>query len=116
MLGLGDIVVPGIFVAFCLRFDYFLAQQRSKAVGSSSSVTPLVPKVKAYYPKPYFHACMVAYIVGLITTITVMHVFRSAQPALLYLSPACGLTVWACALYRGEVKEVCKCLLWKWLS
>lgn len=113
MLGLGDIVVPGIFVAFCLRFDYYLAQQYSKPVSSSSSITPLIPKINAYYPKPYFHACLVAYVFGLMTTITVMHVFRSAQPALLYLSPACGLTVWAVALYRGEVKEV-RTLLAHW--
>jgi hypothetical protein len=37
------------------------------------------------YPKPYFNAALSAYILGLGTTMTVMHVFHAAQPALLYL-------------------------------
>jgi len=31
-----------------------------------------------------------------------MHTFRAAQPALLYLSPACIVSVMLCALVRGE--------------
>jgi minor histocompatibility antigen H13 len=33
-----------------------------------------------------------------------MHQFRAAQPALLYLSPACILSVTFTALLRGELK------------
>lgn len=43
---------------------------------------------------------------GLATTITVMHVFKAAQPALLYLSPACILAVLLVAVVRGELAEV----------
>lgn len=39
----------------------------------------------------------------------VMHVFQAAQPALLYLSPACILAVLGTALRRGEVGQV-----WAW--
>jgi minor histocompatibility antigen H13 len=39
----------------------------------------------------------------------VMHVFQAAQPALLYLSPACILAVLGTALRRGEVAQV-----WAW--
>ena len=37
------------------------------------------------------HRCLlfVAYIGGLATTIFVMHVYKHAQPAILYLVPAC---------------------------
>lgn len=35
-----------------------------------------------------------------------MHTFRAAQPALLYLSPACILSVSLCALVKGEWGEV----------
>lgn len=35
-----------------------------------------------------------------------MHTFRAAQPALLYLSPACILSVSLCAVVRGEWGEV----------
>lgn len=33
---------------------------------------------------------LVAYVLGLVTTVVVMHRFKAAQPALLYLSPACS--------------------------
>ena len=37
-----------------------------------------------------------------ISTIVVMHTFQAAQPALLYLSPACILSILLTALARGE--------------
>lgn len=76
MLGLGDIVIPGMFVAMALRYDYHRAAQRK----STSSVS-----------KVYFLATLGAYASGLLTTMSVMHVFKKAQPALLYLrcAPHC---------------------------
>ena len=74
MLGLGDIVVPGMFVALALRYDY----HRASLNGSQR------------FGKPYFYAALFAYFAGLGTTMTVMHVFKAAQPALLYLR--CVLT------------------------
>jgi len=65
MLGLGDIVVPGIFVAILLRFDN---QRNNKG-------------------KSYFRYGMIGYVLGLATTIVVMNVFNAAQPALLYIVP-----------------------------
>lgn len=81
MLGLGDIVVPGIFIALLLRFD--------KSLKRNSEF--------------YFRATFSAYIVGLLATILVMHVFRHAQPALLYLVPACLGTPLLLALLRGDL-------------
>ncbi|GAA6019882.1 hypothetical protein JCM10207_003325 [Rhodosporidiobolus poonsookiae] len=101
LLGLGDIVLPGIFIALALRFDYFLALKHSS--------TPFAPTSR--FPKPYFLTCFLAYIAGLATTMWVMHTFRAAQPALLYLSPACILAVLGCAAVRGEVGE-----LWKYVD
>jgi len=72
MLGLGDIVIPGIFIALLLRFD---AKHAKKA--------------KKVFKKTYFNVTFVAYILGLATTIFVMHTFQAAQPALLYLVPFC---------------------------
>lgn len=34
-----------------------------------------------------------------------MHTFKAAQPALLYLSPLCSLSVTIVALVKGEFKE-----------
>jgi minor histocompatibility antigen H13 len=82
MLGLGDIVIPGIFIALLLRFD--LSQKKDG-------------------PKVYFYTGFLAYISGLLLTIFVMHVYKHAQPALLYLVPACVGAPLLMALVRGEL-------------
>lgn len=91
LLGLGDIVIPGIFVALCLRFDHEKAGK---------------PLTKCSYSKPYFWACYIFYILGLATTIFVMHHFKTAQPALLYLSPACIISVLLVSLVRREFSSM----------
>ncbi|KAG2187085.1 hypothetical protein INT44_004755 [Umbelopsis vinacea] len=96
MLGLGDIVIPGIFVALCLRFDHHQAWQRNPT-GNFRSTN---------FSRPYFTSCAIAYITGLVTTVVVMHTFQAAQPALLYLSPACILSTLLTAAVRGELKEL----------
>ena len=60
----------------------------------------------ASFPKPYFHSILVAYVVGLCTTLYMMTRFKAAQPALLYLVPACLGAVLLCGTVRGEMKEV----------
>jgi minor histocompatibility antigen H13 len=80
MLGLGDIVIPGTFIALALRYDH---HRHVAALKDTSSV-------KAKYAKPYFYAAMLAYVAGLITTMTVMHVFRAAQVSRLVV-PLLGL-------------------------
>jgi len=87
MLGLGDIVIPGIFIALLLRYDIKRSQ------GKSLSYL-------------YFHVCYLAYIAGLVTTVVVMHVFKHAQPALLYLVPACLGSSFLLALARGELTQL----------
>lgn len=82
MLGLGDIVIPGIFIALLLRFDCSLKRKSSL----------------------YFYVTFVAYFLGLMATIFVMHVYKHAQPALLYLVPACVATPILVAAIRGELK------------
>lgn len=84
MLGLGDIVVPGIFIALLLRFDISLKRK--------------IPV--------YFYTTFTAYFLGLMATIFVMHWFKHAQPALLYLVPACLLTPILIALLKGDMKRL----------
>ncbi len=101
MLGLGDIVMPGIFVALALRYDQHRAATAKPSIKFTRRFTS--------FPKPYFTATFIAYIAGLATTMAVMHVFKAAQPALLYLSPACVGAVALQSFLRGEVKDV-----WSW--
>ena len=56
----------------------------------------------------YFYSGFIAYFVGLVVTVLVMHTFKAAQPALLYLVPACLGTPITLALIRGELKELFK--------
>ena len=67
MLGLGDIVVPGLLIAMFCRYD------NSIKVGS----------------KFYFFTSLISYIFGMVVTVIVLQTFQAAQPALLYLVPAC---------------------------
>merc|ERR1719231_33230 len=85
MLGLGDIVIPGIFLALMLRFD------ASRGLEAST---------------PYFLCNLVAYELGLVTTVGIMHFFDAAQPALLYLVPACIGASLLTAAFRGELKAL----------
>jgi hypothetical protein len=78
-------VLPGVFISLALRYDYANhVQRRLKAEPGST------PTKRDRYVKPYFFAVLVAYVLGLVTTVVVMHRFKAAQPALLYLSPACS--------------------------
>lgn len=43
---------------------------------------------------------------ALTTCIVIMHSFKAAQPALLYLSPLCSLSVLICAAIKGELGEL----------
>eukprot|EP00026_Physarum_polycephalum_P011693 Phypoly_transcript_11934.p1 GENE.Phypoly_transcript_11934~~Phypoly_transcript_11934.p1 ORF type:complete len:343 (+),score=47.55 Phypoly_transcript_11934:78-1031(+) len=85
MLGLGDIVIPGLLIALLLRFDK--RSQKGKKGG---------------FKKTLFHACFIGYILGLATTIFVMHTFQAAQPALLYLVPYCILSSAITAAAKGQ--------------
>jgi minor histocompatibility antigen H13 len=90
MLGLGDIVLPGMFLAMLLRFD--AARQNIDVTAER------VP----YFSKQYWRTGFCAYVFGLVTTIVVMHTFKHAQPALLYLVPSVTLLPLLTALSRSE--------------
>jgi minor histocompatibility antigen H13 len=98
MLGLGDIVIPGIFIALMLRFDLHLESLQTKI-----DVSKYIPKSKSY-----FLTCLVSYILGMATTLFVMLYFEHAQPALLYLVPANLISVIALALLNGQLNLMFK--------
>lgn len=83
MLGLGDIVIPGIFVALALRYDVSRGKESH-----------------------YFKSAFLGYTVGLVLTIVVMNWFQAAQPALLYIVPGVIGFLAAHCLWNGEVKPL----------
>ncbi|XP_069914670.1 signal peptide peptidase-like 2B isoform X4 [Oryctolagus cuniculus] len=80
LLGFGDILVPGLLVAYCHRFD-----------------------IQAQASRVYFVACTIAYGVGLLLTFLALALMRRGQPALLYLVPCTLGTSCAVALWRREM-------------
>eukprot|EP00727_Mastigamoeba_balamuthi_P013476 m51a1_g8751 putative minor histocompatibility antigen h13 isoform x2 (352) ;mRNA; f:90502-92045 len=86
MLGLGDIAIPGFLVALLLKFD-------ASRPGRS---------------RANFAFGVVAYVAGLVNTVAVMHVYKHAQPALLYLVPWGLLLSLLVAAVRGELHELLK--------
>ncbi|XP_029951762.1 signal peptide peptidase-like 2A isoform X2 [Salarias fasciatus] len=83
ILGYGDIIVPGLLVAYCSRFDVWVNSRR----------------------KVYFVSCCFAYFLGMILTFAVMLLSGMGQPALLYLVPFTLITSAVVAGCRGEMKQ-----------
>lgn len=92
MLGLGDIVIPGIMVAIILRYD---VQQHLVSPKQTSTGKPRL-----------FYSCFLGYVIGIIATIVVMNVFKAAQPALLYIVPSVLATTFLHAYMTGEAKTL----------
>lgn len=147
MLGLGDIVLPGMMIGFALRFDLYLFYLRKQTrrdidttVETPDSANPntstkqtetfIMEKDKWYpatgawgerfwssrqaivtsdryhgiiFPKTYFHAALIGYVVGMLVTLGVMQIFHHAQPALLYLVPGVLGALWGTAFVKGDI-------------
>lgn len=90
MLGLGDIVMPGLLLCFVLRFE-----NHKKRINESDSSRIT-----------YFHCCLIGYLIGLITATVVSEMSKSAQPALLYLVPFTVLPLITRAYVKGDLKHM----------
>ena len=126
MLGLGDIVIPGMMISLALRFDLYLHYLRkSKVVDGKTEKATYAPVTGGWgerfwvnkalagpdiqaksFPKIYFYAGLVGYFLGMVATLLVMQIANHAQPALLYLVPGVLVSLWGTAAWRGEVKEM----------
>eukprot|EP01053_Blabericola_migrator_P005597 Blabericola_migrator_1__5596@NODE_2849_length_2288_cov_294_107159_g1786_i0_p1_GENE_NODE_2849_length_2288_cov_294_107159_g1786_i0NODE_2849_length_2288_cov_294_107159_g1786_i0_p1_ORF_typecomplete_len424_score86_03Peptidase_A22B/PF04258_13/4_6e03Peptidase_A22B/PF04258_13/4_4e78SPP/PF06550_11/2_1e03SPP/PF06550_11/3e03SPP/PF06550_11/3_9e07PriA_3primeBD/PF17764_1/20PriA_3primeBD/PF17764_1/41_NODE_2849_length_2288_cov_294_107159_g1786_i06651936 len=99
LLGLGDIVIPGIFIAMTLRFDYWIWRKTHDAPKD-------IEVMQRVFPKFYFHSSLVAYALSITFTGCVLLFFKKAQPALLYLVPAMLVSVYVPAFFKGQLAEV----------
>lgn len=81
LLGLGDIVIPGIFIAQTLIFS-------QKCVKRGNM---------------YFILSMVSYVYGLALTMAIMQIYQHGQPALLYIVPCLLITFSAAVVMSGDV-------------
>lgn len=101
MLGLGDIVLPGILLAFLFRWDFANAQKRIESNQQLSLAQVLS------VPNGYFVFGLSAYVIGLIWTFIMLGLMQTGQPALLYLVPSTLGTTLCLSAKRGELLMLC---------
>jgi len=93
MLGLGDIVMPGLLLCFVMRYDNYKKQTAAASDTEQSKIT-------------YFHCSLIGYIVGLVTATVASEVYKAAQPALLYLVPFTLLPILIMAYLKGDLRKM----------
>eukprot|EP00038_Savillea_parva_P002360 m.113711 g.113711 ORF g.113711 m.113711 type:complete len:389 (-) comp10812_c2_seq1:117-1283(-) len=102
MLGLGDIVLPGILVAHNLRFDHRLPSRTSPIMSPLPDSTGRLRGGRW----SYFSYAVCGYVVGLLMAVLFSEKYAVAQPALIYLLPmTLGPTV-IVALARGDLSDL----------
>lgn len=105
LIGLGDILVPGLLLTLCLRYD-LLQYVEKRMKESKGKLKAAFPKTSSEFPKPYFITCFVGYGLGLCLTIAVGTIFNASQPALLYLVPMTVIPVALLSIVKGDFKKI----------
>ncbi|KAM8925158.1 signal peptide peptidase-like 2B isoform 4-T5 [Lycaon pictus] len=100
LLGFGDILVPGLLVAYCHRFDIQVQSSRVYFVACTVGSQPL--SLRSLLLSSRFFRTR-AYGIGLLVTFMALALMQRGQPALLYLVPCTLITSCALALWRREL-------------
>ncbi|RYY34382.1 hypothetical protein EON62_03355 [archaeon] len=106
LLGLGDIVMPGLLLALLMRFDATAYLRSLRASGSAQEEHTPASLLMTDFFRPLFMSTWVAYVAGLMATVLVMLAWEAAQPALLYLVPAVVITSALTALVLGRASAL----------
>lgn len=83
VLGLGDLVIPGLFLSVCSRFD--------------ANIKKLLHK-----RSPYWIIGMIGYALSMLATDVVCYITERGQPALLFISPSVTIPIIITAFIRKE--------------
>jgi len=100
MLGLGDIVMPGLLLCFVMRYDAYKKAQAAKLAEQG------IPLPSHWYRLSYFHCSLFGYFLGLLTATISSEVFKAAQPALLYLVPFTLFPLLTMAWLKGDLRSM----------
>jgi len=123
MLGLGDIVLPGLLLSFASRYDESKRLMGLVSGGSGRVANNACPdaggsmsRSKSSGPmgflcccccrSGYFGPIMVAYAIGLMMANMAVYIMQMGQPALLYLVPCCLGTMMFMAKRAGELSDL----------
>ena len=113
MLGLGDIVLPGLLLSFGARLDVAkdligLRQRnddtRREDRSGQSFHDPCPPESRC--GNGYFGPLVIAYAVGLAMANAAVYLMRMGQPALLYLVPCCLGTICIIGWRKQETRHL----------
>lgn len=96
MLGLGDIVLPGIYIALLLRYDVKLCFADISNIINYDKYKVDIRNVST------FVFAVVCYCISLCVCLLIMFYFEHAQPALLYIVPGIILPVVFMTFVRGD--------------
>ena len=115
MLGLGDIVLPGLLLSFASRFDEAkrlmglvsggAGRVRNGATGVSANKSSF-STCCGCGQNGYFGPVVVAYGIGLAMANAAVYLMQMGQPALLYLVPCCLGTFVFMARRNGELNDI----------
>ena len=103
LLGLGDIVLPGLLLSFGCRYDEAKAFIGLQSGGAKRNV---LSDVTCRDHGGYFLPLVLAYATGLAMANVAVYVMQMGQPALLYLVPCCLGTISFLGWRRGELKDL----------
>ena len=111
LLGLGDIVLPGLLLSFAARYDASKSLLGVLGGGNGSLNSYACPERTLCYncslcSGGYFVPVVISYAVGLFMANAAVYLMSMGQPALLYLVPCCLGTVLGMGYRRDELKEL----------
>jgi len=105
IVGLGDILIPGLIISYCLRIDVFLFFNK-RVKETEKTLKEIFPENTSQITKKYFHGAITGYLLGFICTILSATVFNFPQPALLYLVPGVIFSILLIAIWNSELRII----------
>lgn len=121
MLGLGDVILPGLALNFFYRRDELIAQQAEESsFQSSTALEDEEEESEERFSRPpqfsksapritYYMVAQLGYVFGMVLTFVMLILLKRGQPALLYLVPCTLLPPFILAWRRHQLK-------WLWDS
>ena len=91
LLGLGDILLPGMVIKYCRRFDILKKKMDKKKIGFRKKKSKM-----GFY---FFN--LILYFVSVVLAMSMMFIFNHGQPVLFYISPIFILGLMGKAYYDG---------------
>ena len=91
LLGLGDILLPGMVIIYCRRFDILKKKMDKKKIGFKKKKSKM-----GFY---FFN--LILYFVSVVLAMSMMFIFNHGQPVLFYISPIFILGLMGKAYYDG---------------